>query len=68
MILLILALVFGLVVFVLLVRSIAKNTKKNLRYGNKFSKICEILKILICIETAAFIAIFVIVLIKTLAA
>ena len=57
-----------MVIFILLVRSIAKNTKRNLRYGNTFSKVCEILKILICIETAAFIAIFVIVFIRTLAA
>ncbi|MDO4545566.1 MAG: hypothetical protein Q4C25_05365 [Bacillota bacterium] len=68
MALIIFALVCGIVLMVFLIRSIVQNTRENLRYGSRYDKICEILKIVLCVETAAFIVLFIFVLIKTMMA
>ena len=62
MILLFLALIFGIAVLAFSVISIVRNKKK----GN--SKLLNILRVIVCIEAIVFIIIFIIVLIKTLAA
>lgn len=64
----ILALVCGIVLLILLLRSISKHTRERLKYGQRWQKICEIIKLLVCAETIVFIIIFVIVLIKTIMA
>lgn len=68
MILFILALLFGIVVFVLLLKNIKKNTKERLKYGNRWEKVCEIIKIILFAETAIYLIIFIIVIIKTILA
>ena len=60
MILIILALLFGIVVLALLIRSTVKNNKLH------NSILYKILKILLMIETVAFVVIIIIVLIKTI--
>ena len=60
MILIILALLFGIVVLALLIRSTVKNNKLH------NSILYKILKILILAEAAVFVVLFVIVLIKTI--
>ena len=60
MILLILALLFGIIVLGLLVKSFAKKS------GAPKSKLFKVLKMILFVETVAFIALFVIVIIKTL--
>lgn len=67
MLLIIFALACGIVLLLLLLRSMVKNTRERLSYGSVSEKICEILKIIVCVETVAFIVIFIIVLIKTIA-
>ena len=62
MILLVLALIFGIAVLAFSVISIVRNKKK----GN--SKLLNILRVVVGIEAIVFIIIFIIVLIKTLAA
>ena len=62
MILLFLALIFGIAVLAFTVISIVRNKKK----GN--SKLLNILRVIVGIEAIVFIIIFIIVLIKTLAA
>ena len=62
MILLFLALIFGMAVLAFSVISIVRNKKK----GN--SKLLNILRVVVGIEAIVFIIIFIIVLIKTLAA
>ena len=62
MILLFLALIFGIAVLAFSVISIVRNRKK----GN--SKLLNILRVIVGIEAIVFIIIFIIVLIKTLAA
>ncbi|MEE0746787.1 MAG: hypothetical protein ACLRQA_02295 [Anaerovoracaceae bacterium] len=62
MILLFLALIFGIAVLAFSVISIVRNKKK----GN--SKLLNILRVVVGIEAIVFIIIFIIVLIKTLAA
>ncbi len=64
----ILALVCGIVLLILLLRSISKHTRERLKYGQRWQKICEIIKLVLCAETIVFIIIFVIVLIKTMMA
>ena len=62
MILLFLALIFGIAVLAFSVISIVRNKKK----GN--SKLLNILRVIVGIEAIVFIIVFIIVLIKTLAA
>ncbi len=61
MILLVLALIFGIAVMALLIASIIRGRKK----GN--SKLVNVLKVIVIAESIAFVVIFVIVLIKTIA-
>lgn len=68
MILFILALLFGIVMFVLLLRNIKKKTRERLKYGNKWEKACEIIKLILFAETAIYLIIFIIVIIKTILA
>ena len=68
MTLIILALLFGIAVMVLLVRSFAADGGIGFSRFEGHEKICKILKLLISVETAAYIVIFVIVLIKTIMA
>lgn len=62
MILLILALIFGLAVLIFLVASIGWARRKGKR-----SKLITTLKIIVLIETVAFLALFVVVLMRTMA-
>lgn len=64
----ILALVCGIVLLILLSRNISKHTKERLKYGQRWQKICEIIKLILCVETIAFVIVFAIVLIKTIMA
>lgn len=68
MLLIIFALVCAIVLLILLLRNISKYTRERLKYGQRWQKICEIIKLILCIETIAFIIVFVIVLIKTIMA
>ncbi len=61
------ALAIGVVVFLLLLRSISKNTKYRIRNGRGLEKIAEIIKVILLIESVIYIILFVIVIIKTLA-
>lgn len=62
MILLFLALIFGIAVMVFLIASIIRGRKK----GN--SKLVNVLKVIVIAEAVAYVVIFIIVLIKTMAA
>ena len=64
----ILALVCGIVLLILLLRNISKHTKERLKYGQRWQKICEIIKLILCVETIAIVIVFAIVLIKTIMA
>ncbi|MFQ7472691.1 MAG: hypothetical protein ACLSAO_04605 [Anaerovoracaceae bacterium] len=68
MALIIFALICGVVLLILLLRSISGKTRDRLKYGERWEKICEIIKLVLCVETIAFIVVFIIVLIKTIAA
>ena len=65
MLILILGLVFGLVVLFFLIRSVGKKSRERLRYGSRWEKIAEIIKIIL-VETIAYVIIFAILLIKTI--
>ncbi|MDO4485249.1 MAG: hypothetical protein Q4C46_01505 [Bacillota bacterium] len=60
MILIILALLFGIAVLALLVRSLAG------KQGSSGGVLYKILKIILLVESAAFVVLFIVVLIKTL--
>ena len=47
MLILILGLVFGLVVLFFLIRSVGKKSRERLRYGSRWEKIAEIIKIML---------------------
>lgn len=66
MLILILGLIFGIVMLILVGRSVKKYSKERLRYGDKLEKITEIIKILLLAVTAAYVIAFIIVIIKTL--
>lgn len=68
MLLFILALIFGIVIFILLLKNIKKNTRERLKYGTKWEKACEIIKLILFAETAIYVVVFIIVMIKTLLA
>lgn len=68
MALIIFALVCGVVLLILLLRSISGKTRERIKYGERWEKIFEIVKLILCVETIAFIIVFAIVLIKTIAA
>lgn len=62
------ALICAVILLILLLRSISYKTKERIKYGTKWEKLFEILKVLVCIETVAFIVVFAIVLIRTMLA
>lgn len=66
MLILFVALLVGLVLFVLLVRSMGTNTKYRIKHGTKLEKITEIFKIFLLVETVIYIIIFIVVIIKTI--
>ena len=66
MLILILGLVFGLVVLFFLIRSVGKKSRERLCYGSRWEKIAEIIKIILLVETIAYVIIFAILLIKTI--
>lgn len=66
MLILILGLVFGLVVLFFLIRSVGKKSRERFRYGSRWEKIAEIIKIILLVETIAYVIIFAILLIKTI--
>lgn len=66
MLILFVALLVGLVLFVLLVRSMGTNTKYRIKHGTKLEKITEIVKIILLVETVIYIVIFIVVIIKTI--
>ena len=66
MLILILGLIFGIVVPILVGRSVKKYSRDRLRYGGKLEKITEIIKILLLVISVAYVIAFIIVIIKTL--
>ena len=66
MTLIILALLFGIALMVFLVRDFAADGGFGIYGLDRYDKTCKLLKILLSVETAAYIVIFVIVLIKTI--
>ena len=66
MLILILGLIFGIVVTILVGRSVKKYSRDRLRYGSKLEKITEIIKMLLLVFSAAYVIAFIIVIIKTL--
>ncbi len=64
MLILILGLIFGIVLLILVGRSV-KNSRERLRYGDRLIKITEIIKILLLFVTALYVIAFIIVIIKT---
>ena len=65
MLILILGLIFGIVLLILVGRSVEKNSRERLRYGDRLIKITEIIKILLLFVTALYVIAFIIVIIKT---
>ena len=65
MLILILGLIFGIVLLILVGRSVKKNSRELLRYGDRLIKITEIIKILLLFVTALYVIAFIIVIIKT---
>ncbi|MBQ0079043.1 MAG: hypothetical protein KBS66_04005 [Eubacterium sp.] len=66
MLLLFVALLVGIVLFVLLVRSMGTNTKYRIKYGTKLEKFTEIIKCILLGETIIYIIIFIVVIVKTI--
>ncbi|MBQ9708222.1 MAG: hypothetical protein IJV66_03460 [Firmicutes bacterium] len=67
MYILFIALAAGVVLLLLLLRSVGKNTRYRIKYGRGIEKITEIIKVILLLETIAYIAVFVVVIVKTLA-
>ena len=65
MLILILGLIFGIVLLILVGRSVKKNSRERLRYGDRLIKITEIIKILLLFVTALYVIAFIIGIIKT---
>ena len=61
------ALAAGVVLLLLLLRSVGKNTRYRIKYGRGIEKLTEIIKVILILETIVYIVIFVIVIIKTMA-
>lgn len=66
MLILILGLIFGVVLLILIGRSVKKYGRSRLHYGDKLEKITEIIKIALLAVTAAYVILFIILIIKTL--
>ncbi len=67
MFILFVALAAGVVLLMLLLRSVGKNTKYRIKHGRGIEKFTEIVKVILLLETVVYIVVFVIVIIKTLA-
>ena len=67
MFILFIALAGGVVLLLLLLRSVGKNTKYSIKNGRGVEKFTEIVKVILLIETVIYIVVFVVVIIKTLA-
>lgn len=67
MFILFIALAAGVVLLLLLLRSVGKNTKYRIKNGRGVEKFTEIVKVILLIETVIYIVVFVVVIIKTLA-
>ena len=65
MLILILCLILWIVLLILVGRSVKKNSRERLRYGDRLIKITEIIKILLLFVTALYVIAFIIVIIKT---
>lgn len=67
MYILFIALAAGIILLLLLLRSVGKNTKYRIKHGRGVEKFTELFKVILLIETVIYIVVFVIVIIKTLA-
>ena len=62
------ALAVGIILLIVLLRSIGKNTRYRIKHGKGMEKFTEIVKVVLLFETIIYIVVFVIVIIKTMAA
>ena len=61
------ALAVGIILLIVLLRSIGKNTRYRIKPGKGMEKFTEIVKVVLLFETIIYIVVFVIVIIKTIA-
>ncbi|MCI7249110.1 MAG: hypothetical protein MR492_06000 [Clostridiales bacterium] len=61
------ALAVGIILLIVLLRSIGKNTRYRIKHGKGMEKFTEIVKVVLLFETIIYIVVFVIVIIKTIA-
>ena len=61
------ALAVGIILLIVLLRSIGKNTRYRIKHGKGLEKFTEIVKVVLLFETIIYIVVFVIVIIKTIA-
>ena len=61
------ALAVGIILLIVLLRSIGKNTRYRIKHGKGMEKFTEIVKVVLLVETIIYIVVFVIVIIKTIA-
>lgn len=61
------ALAVGIILLIVLLRSIGKNTRYRIKHGKGMEKFTEIVKVMLLFETIIYIVVFVIVIIKTIA-
>ena len=61
------ALALGIILLIVLLRSIGKNTRYRIKHGKGMEKFTEIVKVVLLFETIIYIVVFVIVIIKTIA-
>lgn len=60
------ALAVGIILLIVLLRSIGKNTRYRIKHGKGMEKFTEIVKVVLLFETIIYIVVFVIVIIKTI--
>ena len=61
------ALAVGIILLIVLLRSIGKNTRYRIKHGKGMEKFTEIVKVVLLFETIIYRVVFVIVIIKTIA-
>ena len=61
------ALAVGIILLIVMLRSIGKNTRYRIKHGKGMEKFTEIVKVVLLFETIIYIVVFVIVIIKTIA-
>ena len=61
------SLAVGIILLIVLLRSIGKNTRYRIKHGKGMEKFTEIVKVVLLFETIIYIVVFVIVIIKTIA-